>query len=181
MQFSCTLTESNLIAFDKYKKKTKSLKSWHQTLRGRRAGDIVSYDVARPWQNVATSLRAARTKCFWRFQKPFLCPPPMLRAWQTTCPRSACPWIQERGLGSESPCTVDDSSNAHLLHVDLDVLLQVVAVKVQHQVVNEVEAVAHDDERQLIGQFRFLRNKTSRVRLGSISAPLSGPAFVPPR
>ena len=50
-------------------------------------GNIVSCDVAHPWQNVATLLRAARTQPL--FAETFdvsrtqnLCPPQMLRAWQ---------------------------------------------------------------------------------------------------
>lgn len=49
-----------------------------------------------------------------------------------------------------------DQRGLYLLDVNLDVLLQVVAVQIKDQVVDKVEAVAHDDERQLIGQFRFL-------------------------
>ena len=44
----------------------------------------------------------------------------------------------------------------YLLHVDLNVLLKVVAVKVEHKVMHVVEAVADDDERQLVCQLRFL-------------------------
>lgn len=44
----------------------------------------------------------------------------------------------------------------YLLDVDLDVLLQVVAVQVEDEVVDKVEAVADDDERQLVGEFGFL-------------------------
>lgn len=45
---------------------------------------------------------------------------------------------------------------SHLLHIDFDVLLQVVSVQVQHEVMDEVEAIAHYDERQLISEFGFL-------------------------
>jgi len=38
----------------------------------------------------------------------------------------------------------------HLLYVDLDVLLQVVAVQVEHKVVNVVETIADDDQWQLV-------------------------------
>lgn len=44
----------------------------------------------------------------------------------------------------------------YLLHVDLNVLLQIVAVQIEDQVVDKVKSVAHDDERKLISQFRFL-------------------------
>lgn len=45
---------------------------------------------------------------------------------------------------------------AYLLHINLNVLLQIVAVQIKNQVVDKIKAVAHDDERQLISQFRFL-------------------------
>jgi len=45
----------------------------------------------------------------------------------------------------------------HLLDVDLDVLLQVVAVQVQHKVVNVVETIADNDQWQLVGQLRLLQ------------------------
>ena len=38
----------------------------------------------------------------------------------------------------------------HLLHVNLNVLLKAVAVEVEHQVVHEIETVAHDDKRKLV-------------------------------
>jgi len=44
----------------------------------------------------------------------------------------------------------------YLLNVDLNVFLQAVAVEVQDQVVDKVKAVAHDDQRQLVGQLGFL-------------------------
>lgn len=44
----------------------------------------------------------------------------------------------------------------HLLNIDLNVLLQVVAVQVEDQVVDKVKAVADDDEWQLVGEFGFL-------------------------
>lgn len=47
--------------------------------------------------------------------------------------------------------------SAHLLHVNLNVLLQIVLVEVQHQVVHKVEAVAHNDEGQLVGQLGLLQ------------------------
>ena len=45
---------------------------------------------------------------------------------------------------------------SYLLNIDLDVLLQVVAVQVEHQVVDKVKAVTDDDEWQLVGEFGFL-------------------------
>ena len=47
---------------------------------------------------------------------------------------------------------------ANLLHVDLDVLLEVVAVQVENEIMHVIEAVAHNDERQLIRQLGLLKN-----------------------
>lgn len=47
----------------------------------------------------------------------------------------------------------------YLLHIDLDVFLQAVAVQVEDQVVDKIKAVTHDDQRQLISQFGFLRRE----------------------
>lgn len=44
----------------------------------------------------------------------------------------------------------------YLLHIDLDVLLQAVAVQVQDQIVDKIKAVTHDDQRELISQLGFL-------------------------
>lgn len=44
----------------------------------------------------------------------------------------------------------------YLLHVDLNVFLQAVAVQVQNQIVDKIKAVAHDDQRQLVSQLSFL-------------------------
>lgn len=43
------------------------------------------------------------------------------------------------------------------MDVDLDVLLQIVAVKIENQIMHVVKPVANDDQRQLIGQFGFLK------------------------
>lgn len=54
----------------------------------------------------------------------------------------------------------------YLLDVDLDVLLQVVAVQVEDEVVDKVKPVADDDEWQLVGEFGFLSTThTSRGTL----------------
>lgn len=45
---------------------------------------------------------------------------------------------------------------SHLLDINLNVLLQVVAVQVEDQVVDKVKTVADDDERQLVSKFGFL-------------------------
>lgn len=44
----------------------------------------------------------------------------------------------------------------YLLNIDLNVLLQTVAVQVEDQVMDKVKAVTDDDERQLVGEFGFL-------------------------
>ncbi len=45
-----------------------------------------------------------------------------------------------------------ETRGVDLLHIDLDVLLQVVAVQIEDEVMHKVKAVANDDERQLIRQ-----------------------------
>lgn len=55
-----------------------------------------------------------------------------------------------------SPCMSPLSSEPHLLDINLDVLLQVVAVQVEDQVMDEVKTVTDDDERQLVSEFGFL-------------------------
>ena len=49
--------------------------------------------------------------------------------------------------------------NAYLLHIDLDVFLEVVAVKIQNQVMDKVEAITYDDQRELVCQFGLLFKK----------------------
>ena len=44
----------------------------------------------------------------------------------------------------------------YLLHIDLNVFLQAVAVQVQDQIMDKIEAVTNDDQRQLICQLGFL-------------------------
>ena len=68
------------------------------------------------------------------------------------------------------------SAQVYLLHVDLDVLLQGVAVEIQHQVVDEVEAVAHDDERQLVRKLGLLGGEETSVR--SWNSPEASPGLV---
>lgn len=51
----------------------------------------------------------------------------------------------------------------YLLHVDFNVFLQTVAVQVQDQIVDKVEAVTDDDQRQLVGQFGFLRTEIQTI------------------
>ncbi len=47
----------------------------------------------------------------------------------------------------------------HLLHIDFDVLLEVVSIQVEYKIMDEVEAIAHNNERQLVGEFSFLSVK----------------------
>lgn len=44
----------------------------------------------------------------------------------------------------------------YLLHIDLNVFLQAVAVQVQHQIVDKIKAVTHNDQRQLVSQLCLL-------------------------
>lgn len=53
--------------------------------------------------------------------------------------------------------------HTYLLHVDFNVFLQVVAIQVEHKVVDEVKAVTHNDEGQLVGQFRLLFETRLRI------------------
>jgi len=48
------------------------------------------------------------------------------------------------------------TSRVDLLNVNLDEVGETVLVKVQNEIVNEVESVANDDERKLIGEFGLL-------------------------
>ncbi len=57
------------------------------------------------------------------------------------------------------------SRRVDLLHVDLDGLRLVVGVEVEDEVVDEVEAVADDYERQLVGELRLLQKVLHRLRL----------------
>lgn len=47
----------------------------------------------------------------------------------------------------------------YLLHIDLNVFLQAVAVQVQDQIMDKIKAVTHNDQRQLVGQLGFLLRK----------------------
>lgn len=47
-------------------------------------------------------------------------------------------------------------SVSHLLDINLNVFLQVVAIQVKDQVVDKVKTVTDDDERQLVSKFGFL-------------------------
>lgn len=51
----------------------------------------------------------------------------------------------------------------YLLHIDLNVFLQAVAVQVQDQIVDKIKAVTHNDQRQLISQLGFLEGKIQNI------------------
>lgn len=44
----------------------------------------------------------------------------------------------------------------YLLHVDLNVFLQAVAIQVQHQIMDKIKAVTHNNQRQLVSQLGLL-------------------------
>lgn len=48
------------------------------------------------------------------------------------------------------------STESYLLNIDLNVLLQVVAIQVEDQVVDKVKTITDDDERELVSEFGFL-------------------------
>ena len=48
------------------------------------------------------------------------------------------------------------SQLTYLLHIDLNVLLQVIAIQVEHKVVDKVETVAYYNQGELISQFGLL-------------------------
>lgn len=61
-------------------------------------------------------------------------------------------------------------AESYLLNIDLNVLLQVVAIQVEDQVVDKVKTVTDDDERQLVGEFGFL---SSHTEMGKRSSSVS--------
>lgn len=67
--------------------------------------------------------------------------------------------IQSSWIGSFSLKYSDSQASgenkSYLLHIDLNILLQAVSVQIQDQVVHEVESVAYDYQRQLVGQLSF--------------------------
>lgn len=66
-------------------------------------------------------------------------------------------------------------SETNLLDVDLNVLLQVVAVQIEDKVVDKVEAVADDDQRKLISELGFLEEVLDS--LGVVNARLAANAL----
>lgn len=53
---------------------------------------------------------------------------------------------------------------SHLLHIDFNILLQVVAVQIQHKVMHKVKTVTDDYQWQLICQFGLLKKKKSKKK-----------------
>ena len=61
--------------------------------------------------------------------------------------------------------TATECFHGYLLHIDLDVLLQAVAVKVEDEVVDQIQPVTDDDEGQLISQFGLLQEVLHSLRI----------------
>lgn len=74
-------------------------------------------------------------------------------------------WPQPKHVTDETMLLrVAERPWSYLLYVYLNVFLQVVAVEVEHQVVDKVKAIAHDDEGKLVCQFGLLqRERGNRV------------------
>lgn len=65
-------------------------------------------------------------------------------------------------------CNLTYKQDAYLLNVNLNVLLQAVAVEIQHEVMHKVEAVTHDDEGQLVLQLGFLQEVLHALRVVAV-------------
>ena len=61
--------------------------------------------------------------------------------------------------------------STHLLYIDLNVLLQIVSVQVQHKVVHVVEAVTHNDEGQLVGELSLLQEVLHSLGVVAVALP----------
>ena len=55
------------------------------------------------------------------------------------------------------------------MDIDLNVLLQIVAVEIEHEVVDEVEAVADDDERELVGELGLLQEVLDAIGVVAVA------------
>ena len=71
----------------------------------------------------------------------------------------------------ESAADHGQTRRVNLLQVDLDVLLQVVSVQVQHEVVHVVKAVAHDDQKKLIHELGLLQEILDVLWVGAVQLP----------
>lgn len=47
----------------------------------------------------------------------------------------------------------------YLLYINLNIFLEIISIQIQHQVVDKVKAVTHNDERQLVSEFSFLERE----------------------
>jgi hypothetical protein len=70
---------------------------------------------------------------------------------------------------TEQAATLISKVSTNLLDVDLNVLLQVVAVQVEDKVVNEVETVADDDEGKLVSQLGLLQEVLDPLRVVAVA------------
>lgn len=52
-----------------------------------------------------------------------------------------------------------DFPQPYLLYIDLNVLLKVVSIEIQHQVMHKIESVTNNDQGQLISQLSFLKER----------------------
>lgn len=65
--------------------------------------------------------------------------------------------------------------HTHFLDVNLDVLLQTVAIQVENEVMDEVEAITYDNEGQLVGEFGLFEEVLHS--LGVVTVALSTDAL----
>lgn len=61
------------------------------------------------------------------------------------------------------------SWDIYLLHVDLDVLLQGIPVEIEHEVVDKIESIADDYERQLVGKFGLFQEVLHAFRVVAVA------------
>ena len=52
-----------------------------------------------------------------------------------------------------------DFPQPYLLYIDLNVLLKVVSIEIQHQVMHKIESVTDNDQGKLISQLSFLKER----------------------
>lgn len=58
-----------------------------------------------------------------------------------------------------------EASRIDFLYVDLNVLLEVIAIQIEHEVMYEVEPVTDDYQRELIREFGFLESVRGEGRV----------------
>lgn len=54
---------------------------------------------------------------------------------------------------------INSETVSYFLHVDFNIFLEIVAVQIEHQVVNKVKAITHNDQRKLIGKLGLLQRR----------------------